>query len=260
MCGSCGSFCPLDAIACPVCDIDLPERKIEPEVVMTNLGEKICPVCSHPNPNESSSCQQCDKSFPLPVMLGQAAPPKLHPERGRVECDGCGRFCCPEARICDWCGVALAAAAPVECVICNAALPPFVSYCGQCGIYFDPPPRLDPRNSALGSDQSKLPALDFDQLPQWSNCPLPDFRFESPPPAKSTPTPEVIKYKSRSIQAPPILKAKSRDNGMLPLLPGAKSKQSAVSPGNGYWRQQAEFVIQNHSERADLIAEYRNVF
>ena len=192
----------------------------------------------------------CDLMFPIPVMLGQAAPPKLRPGFGLQECHGCGRKCSPEARICDWCGIALAGALGQECAMCNTLLPPFVTYCGQCGIYFDPPPRLDPRNSALGEETK---SLDFNQLPQWDNTPLPDFEYDSPPPpCKSTPTPEVPKYKNRAIQAPPILKA-TQSGSALPT----KAKNSAVSPGNAFWRQQSEFVCRNHTDRANVDQEYR---
>ena len=69
-------------------------------------------------------------------MVGQAAPPKLRPGDGLIECDGCGRQCAPDARICDWCGVALERAVFHECVLCNAQLPPFVTYCHGSTLNF----------------------------------------------------------------------------------------------------------------------------
>jgi len=217
---------------------------------MDNNGDKICPRCAHRSPNDATACIMCEFVFPLPVLLGQAVPPKLKPGAPCQECSGCGRRCAPDARICDWCGVSLNSALNQECAICNIVLPPFVTYCGQCGVYFDPPPRLDPRNSALGE---KGQILEFDKLPAWSDVPLPDFEpDEPPPPTKSTPTPEVPKFKSRSIQAPPILKPKSAG-----LPPTQKMKKLAVSPGNGFWRQQSEFLVQHHSNLTNQNQEYR---
>ena len=151
---------------------------------MDNNGDKICPRCAHRSPNDATACIMCEFVFPLPVLLGQAVPPKLKPGAPCQECSGCGRRCAPDARICDWWGVSLNSALNQECAICNIVLPPFVTYCGQCGVYFDPPPRLDPRNSALGE---KGQVLEFDKLPAWSDVPLPDFEpDEPPPPTKST--------------------------------------------------------------------------
>ena len=55
-------------------------------------------------------------------------------------------------------------------------------YSGECGVYLDPPPRLDPRNAGLG-EQCHL--LQFDQLPRWSTQPLPKFSYEEHIPSKS---------------------------------------------------------------------------
>ena len=165
-------------------------------------------------------------------------------------CTTCDRRCSPEARICDWCGVPLSSAPGQDCAICNTKLPPWVSYCGVCGIYFDPPPRLDPRNSSLGPVSTNLP---FDQLPQWSDQPLPEFEWlETPRPAKGTPTPEIPKFVTKSCQAPPVLKAKKSG----PIIPPKKS-MTVVSAGQGFWRKQLAHITDHHAFLADNDTVYR---
>ena len=64
--------------------------------------------------------------------------------------------------------------------------------------------------------------------------------------------PVKITRKSRSVQAPPIIKPVS-DRLQLPI----RIKQKAISPGGGFWRQQLEFVVDNHSKVSKENAEYR---
>ena len=218
---------------------------------MTNSGELICPKCAHHSPPGSKACHRCGSHFPVPIMLGQAAPPKLRPSDLLIPCDGCGRECAPDARICDWCGVALKQAVSHECAICAVKLPVFVTYCGECGVYLDPPPRLDPRNAGLGEQCHQL---QFDQLPRWSTHPLPTFTYDEHVPSKTTPTPVKIIQKTKAIQAPPIIKP-LRDRLGEPMVTRLKNK--AISPGGGFWRQQVEFACDNHARRVKESAEYR---
>ena len=69
---------------------------------------------------------------------------------------------------------------------------------------------------------------------------------------KITPTPPKITHKSRGIQAPPIIRP-IRQNLIQPI----RIKNKAISPGGGFWRQQIEFGVDNHSRVSKENAEYR---
>ena len=250
VCKSCSSFIPLDGTNCPVCDAPIAQREID--VVNFDFeGQKICGSCSRTSPPDAAACQFCEKPFPLPVMIGQAVPPKLNPGGAAQSCSTCDRRCSPEARICDWCGVPLPTATGQDCAICNTKLPPWVSYCGVCGIYFDPPPRLDPRNSTLGPVSTNLP---FDQLPQWSDQPLPQFEWpETPRPGKDTPMPVIAHFVERSCQAPPLLKSKKK-----PLMGNIPKKtMTVVSAGQGFWRKQLAHITDHNNSIAEKDQVYR---
>lgn len=107
VCSKCSSLIPLDASNCPVCDESIPERAVESCQYDEISGERICDACSRKSAPEATHCQFCDKKFPIPVMVGQAIPPKMNPAAMEQICTGCERRCAPEARICDWCGVPL---------------------------------------------------------------------------------------------------------------------------------------------------------
>ena len=255
VCSACSSFVPLDSGNCPVCDAIIVPREVE-EVSFDADGLKLCDKCRRKSPPEAAACQFCEAVFPLPVMLGQAVPPKLNPA-GQVQiCSSCDRRCSPEARICDWCGIPLGTAVGQECAICNTTLPPWVSYCAMCGVYFDPPPRLDPRNSDLGAVSSNLP---FDQLPQWAETPLPQFDWpDTPRPGKATPVPLKPKFVSKSAQAPPLIK--SKESGKLSqkaMLEAPKQSISMVSAGNGFWRKQIVHLVTHNSHLAENDPVYR---
>ena len=179
VCSKCSSLIPLDASNCPVCDEPCQERLVENCEYDVN-GDRICDACSRKSAPVATHCQFCDKKFPIPVMVGQAIPPKMNPAAMEQICTGCERRCAPEARICDWCGVPLgtrinpvppnpfkflATAENIQCVICFTELPPFVIFCAVCGVHLDAPARLDPRNSSLG----EIATLPFEQLPRFES-------------------------------------------------------------------------------------------
>ena len=81
---------PLDASSCPLCDIPIPQREIE-QAQFSPDGQKFCDKCQKLSPVDSKNCQFCDKPFPLPVMVGQAVPPKLKPALSSQICSSCDR-------------------------------------------------------------------------------------------------------------------------------------------------------------------------
>ena len=90
VCKNCNSFVPLDASSCPLCDIPIPQREIE-QVQFSSDGQKYCDKCQKLSPIDAKNCQFCDKAFPLPVMVGQAVPPKLKPALSPQVCSSCER-------------------------------------------------------------------------------------------------------------------------------------------------------------------------
>ena len=104
--------------------------------------------------------------------------------------------------------------------------------------------------SSLGEVSTNLP---FDQLPQWSDTPLPSFDWpETPRPARDTPMPTVIKTLNKKCQAPPILKAENANNTVRP-----KHSLSVVSAGMGFWRKQLAHLTEHNSEKAKIDPIYR---
>ncbi|NWI70650.1 DZAN1 protein, partial [Todus mexicanus] len=154
------------------------------------------------------------------------------------------------------------------CFKCGTCNHPYARFCGSCGVYIEPPSRMDSQNGILvdaGNSLGFSKAKRFQTQVAWQPLPisLPKSGAElKEREDKGTQTIGLF-YPSRKLLEKKELELISQKE-KLEKMSDRKPLRTAISPGKGYWRKQLDHVCahlrsyaQNNLEFRALIGEPR---
>ncbi|EDO34794.1 predicted protein, partial [Nematostella vectensis] len=264
MCVSCHSMVPMNTTNCIVCEVPIPPQW-QPQATKKLLAKLVCVSCGTANPPDLKVCVTCEARLPQDakqIYSGTNAPPIPKSDMGSfITCSKCTRVNSSDARYCDWCGEKPSLyLSPIVCSQCEASNKPFSRFCNSCGCTIDPPPRVthSMASSVIGMLVEKdtiRERMGRTDSATWLPVSMPTSFAEKED--KATSTVGLFYPSSQALSAQSELEGTER--GRLEASRDRRPALAAVSPGQGYWRQQMDHVCSHLRAHAQNNPDFRSI-